>query len=43
VLLSITRKMFASLQDRKLGEKDGKGVRPAKQKLEQEEMIYRQH
>lgn len=42
VMLSVTRKIFASLQDRKLGEKDGEGMCPVKQKLEQEKLLYRE-
>lgn len=43
VMLSITRKIFASLRDRKLGEKDGEGMCPVKQKLEQEKLLlYRE-
>lgn len=42
MMLSITRKIIASLQDRKLGERDGRSICPVKQKLEQEEMINRE-
>lgn len=43
VMLSVSRKIFASLQDRKLGEKDGEGVCPVKQKLEHDKLLlYRE-
>lgn len=42
VMLSITSKIFSSLQDRKLEERGENNICPAKQNLEQEEIVYRE-